>query len=189
MDLRLRHAEPVLGASLLLALGLLARAKLVAGVGPELLWACHVASALGGVGLLLRSRRLVALAFLFHVAVGAPAYALEVAASRTTTWESALLHLLTPAATWVVARHGLPRRTWLAAWGLYLALLPLSFLTTPPGPNVNLAHGLWSPLFGAPGAAWVSWLVNGAAVGLALYLASRALRRWLPAAAPTVTPT
>ena len=162
---RLRYAEPALGALLLLALALLVRAKLAAWVGPEPLWTCHVTSALGGVGLLLRSRRLVALAFLFHVAVGAPAYALDVAVSRTTTWESALLHLLTPAATWVVARRGLPCRTWLAAWSLYLALLPLSFLVTPPALNVNLAHGLWSPLFGRPGAAWVSWITNGAAVG------------------------
>ena len=166
------------------ALALVAQQKAAAGVAPELLWTCHVTSALAAAGLLLGRHRLTALACLFHASVGFPAYVLDVAVHRHTTWQSALLHLFTLAATLpTVRQQGLPPRTWLSAWCLYLALLPGSYLLTPPALNVNLAHQGWVPLFGRPLGAPGSWLASATASAAALFLGERVLRR-LVAPAP-----
>ena len=53
---------------------------------PEMLWSCHAATALVGLGLVLGSRRMVAAGFLFHAALGLPGFLLLVAAKQ---WFSA----------------------------------------------------------------------------------------------------
>ncbi len=114
---------------------------------PELLWLCHVASALMAVGLLASVRWLVALGFLIHVGMGMPAFLVDVVFGQErpspTSW---LVHLLPLVAGVVALRHtGLPPRTWVAAWGTVLAMLVVSILLTPPALNINLVHEAWGP--------------------------------------------
>jgi hypothetical protein len=58
----------------------------------ELLYACHVATILIGVGLLAGSRALVGAGFLFHLAVGFPSWLLD-ALARSTTISSVAVHV------------------------------------------------------------------------------------------------
>src|SRR3982750_1427514 len=51
---------------------------------PHMLWSCHAASAVLSVGLLLNRRLLVAAGLLFHMAVGFPAWLVEIIATRGT---------------------------------------------------------------------------------------------------------
>jgi hypothetical protein len=138
--------ERALGIALLAALVLHAATKGQERL-PELLWLCHVASALLAVGLLASVRWLVALGFLIHVGMGMPAFLIDVLFGQErpspTSW---LVHLLPLVAGGVALwRTGLPRRTWLAAWGTVLVMLVVSILATPPALNINLVHEAWGP--------------------------------------------
>ncbi|MHB8874910.1 MAG: hypothetical protein ACYC8T_14575 [Myxococcaceae bacterium] len=171
------------GAVLAAVLAVYAAEKVRLGLAPELLWGCPVASALLAAGLLARRPRLIGLGFLFHLAVGLPSYAIYLFTSRDLVASSAALHLASPLLGGVaVWRQGLLRGTAVGAWGLYLALLPLSFFATPALLNVNLAHAPFSPLFGS--TAWESWLVNGTAAGAALALGDLLVRRALAVREP-----
>src|SRR5207249_1214343 len=90
------RSDPVLrrralGAAVLLALGVHALTK-----GPgriaEMLWACHVASALIGVGLLTGRRAAYATGTLFLVSMGLPAYAIDLLAGARTTVTAVVAH-------------------------------------------------------------------------------------------------
>jgi hypothetical protein len=136
-----------LGLALLATLALHAATKGLARL-PELLWLCHVATVLIALGLWVTSRWLVAIGFLIHVALGMPAFLIDVAFGgerpSPTSW---LVHLLPLVVGWFGLRHtGMPPRTWLAAWGTVLVTLALSILVTPPALNVNLMHGAWGPM-------------------------------------------
>src|SRR5260370_4891239 len=68
-------------AALWLALALHAWSLAADGGRPglwHLLWSCHVATFLLGVGLAVRSRLLVAAGFLFHLGIGLPAWLVQV---------------------------------------------------------------------------------------------------------------
>jgi hypothetical protein len=136
-----------LGLALLATLALHAATKGLARL-PELLWLCHVATVLIALGLWVTSRWLVAIGFLMHVALGMPAFLIDVAFGgerpSPTSW---LVHFLPLVAGWFGLRHtGMPPRTWLAAWGTVLVTLIISILATPPALNVNLMHGAWGPM-------------------------------------------
>lgn len=108
----------------------------------EMLFGCHVASALVAVGLVVESRWLVAGGAVFFAGVGIPAWIVRVVASRTTGWLEVAAHVVPmAAATPFVADVGVPRGAGLAAWVAFLALQALSRVTTDPTLNVNLAHG------------------------------------------------
>ena len=67
-----------LGWGILVTLALYAASR--GPLVPEMLWSCHAATALVGLGLILDSRRLVAAGFLFHAALGFPGFLLLVGA-------------------------------------------------------------------------------------------------------------
>jgi hypothetical protein len=151
--------------------------KLNQGLLSEMLWACHVASLLTGIGLLLDSLRLVAIGTVFHLAVGLPAYMLDVLVSGTTL-TSALVHSVPPLAGLAFLRRTpLPRWTMASAAGLYLALIPVSRWLTDPALNVNLAFAPYAPLRSLLGAPWISWLLNALLIVAALFAAQVVLRK------------
>ncbi len=86
-----------LGWAILITLGLYAawRGPLL----PEMLWSCHVATALVGIGLITGSRRLVAAGFLFHAALGLPGFLLLVIAKQWFSAASATRMARSPAAS------------------------------------------------------------------------------------------
>ena len=166
---RARTADLVSGALLLFLLVAHAWTK-PAGTLPEMLWACHVATAIVAAGLLAGVPRLTAVGFLFHAGPGIVAYLIEIATARTTTATSALLHVLTPVlGALQVRRGGLPARVVLEAWLFNLAMIGVGRLAPEPL-NVNVSWKPWLPL----PALWQSHVVN-AAISLALLAAAREL--------------
>src|SRR5512135_739779 len=135
---------------------------------PELLWSCHVASTCLALGILFGRRTAVATGFLFHLAIGLPAWLVEIVISRgtfggaTLVWHlvatSTLVHLLPIAAgaAWLgFPRHPLPRRAVALAWLIQVGMILPSRLLTPPELNVNLAHGVWPPVSGTFSRLWL----------------------------------
>jgi hypothetical protein len=169
---------------LLAVLTLYTADKLRTNLAPELLWGCPVAALLLAAGLLAKRPRLTAVAAVFHLAIGLPAYAVFVIATGTVEGSSVLLHLSAPlVGTVALWRGAYPARSALYAWAIYLALLPVSYVATPAALNVNLAHAPFAPPFGLA-SAWASWLLNGLGTGLSLVITDFAVRRaraWRPA--------
>lgn len=161
------------GALLLLLWSLLAFQKVQAGIAPELLWLCHVTSAMLAVGLLCCAQLLTATALLCQLAIAVPAYAVHLATSGDTSPVSFLLHVLAPlfgALAW--RGKTLPAAAPWCGAGLYLVLMAASFLATPESLNVNLAFKPWAPV------AWAGiWLLR--ALNLSLVLAQLHAARWL----------
>src|ERR1051325_8184251 len=127
----------------------------------EMLWVCHVASLVLAIGLLARRQALVAAGLLLHLAWGAPAYLLDAIATRSTTVTSVLVHVL-PVVTglWAVRARGWPRGVALPAWIFFALWIPVSFVATVPALNVNLAHAPWPPLARVLPGVWSSWAFN-----------------------------
>jgi hypothetical protein len=153
---------------LLAALGLhavgLARTTSLA----ELLWSCHVATAILAVGVLLRARVAVAAGWLFHLSIGLPAWLVEIVVTRGTfgaakvdaalAVTSTLVHLLPIVVGAMWLRHDGFRISWRAAtlaWVIYAAMIPLSRPLTPPEFNINLAHGVWPAMSQTFSRLWV----------------------------------
>lgn len=155
-------------------------AKLPFGLLPEMLWACHVATAILALGVLLQKKELVLFGFSFHLGAGMWGYLFDLVAMRTTTWTSFLVHLL-PLTVGVieVRRSGLPRWAPWVSFGFLISMMTLAYHFTPPSLNVNLAHRAWAPVEHFSGALWFTWLVN---LGFALFLILSTdwlVRRWL----------
>lgn len=111
------------------------------GTLPELLWGCNVASFTIVLGLFFNKPTLVGTGFLWHVSVGEPGYVFGVIQTGHTTWVSVLVHSLpTLAAFFSLRRSGLPRSSPYLAFGLFVALVPISHHLTPARFNVNLTH-------------------------------------------------
>jgi hypothetical protein len=168
-----------LGVLVLLAVGLHALTKADNGKLAEMLWACHVATSVIGLGLLAGAPRVVAIGFLFHAAIGCPAYLVDLVVSRTTTPTSVLVHVLPLTFGGLsVRRSGLPPRAPLIAWLFYLALQPVSFVLTDPALNVNLAHAVWEPIAGLVPGVWTSRLINATMALTFLVTAAAIVRFW-----------
>ncbi len=147
---------------------------------PEMLWSCHAATALVGLGLVTGSRRLVAAGFLFHAALGLPGFLLLVVAKQWFSAASAWVHVLPLIAGGLYLRgRQVERVTVLHSWLILPVMLPISHWLTPAALNVNLSHGLWGPV-----AAWFpnlwSFYLPWFAVNLgALVLMRAILNRWV----------
>ena len=149
------------GIALVALLFILTIQKAGAGVLPEMLWVCHVASAMLAFGLLTGVRLLIATGFLFHIAVGIPSYALHLATGGDTTLMSFIEHLLAPVLGWLACRkQPLPAAAPWLALGTYMMLMLVSRFVTPESMNVNLAFHPWGP-FAALGV-WPGRVVNAA---------------------------
>ena len=145
---------------------------------PEMLWSCHVATALVGLGLILESRRLVAAGFLFHAGLGFPGFLLLVLATKWFAAASAWVHLLPLAAGGAYLRgRKLERATILHSWLILPVMLPISYWLTPAALNVNLSHGPWGPVATYFPNRWFFYLGLGAVNLAALFLMRAILNR------------
>ena len=146
----------------------------------EMLWSCHVATALVGLGLITGSRRLVAAGFLFHAALGFPGFLLLVVATKWFAAASAWVHVLPLAAGWAYLKgRELERATIVHSWLILPVMLPLSYWLTPATLNVNLSHGPWGPVAAYFPSRWVFYIglgtVNLAALALMRAILNRVM--------------
>lgn len=163
------------GACMLLLLAILAVQKTQDGLAPELLWMCHVTSAMLALGLVANAAPLIATGFLCQAAIAMPAYVLHLAAGGHTSVASFLLHVSAPVLGALAMRgRRMPAAIAWIALLLYQLLIALSQAFTPESMNVNLAFRPWDPLAGFLPSGWPVRVLN-----LALMLAQLQMVRWL----------
>jgi hypothetical protein len=163
--------------ALLLAYGVEKRRS---GLWSEMLFGCHVATALLAIGLIARVPLLVGAALVFHLGVGLPSWLVYVAARRTTRPLEVLAHVLPAVAALPAAmRSGVPSGAAVAAWGSFLVLQVISYWATPPALNVNLAHGPSPELARIVRRPWPARVVLAVTGLLTMLLVEEALARIL----------
>jgi len=178
--------------ALLLLLAMVAHTlfKLHAGILPELLWGCNVASFLIIAGLWTDNPILVGPAFLWHICLGDVAFVAgamargqDLVPMLLAGWTSVLVHTLpTLAALLYLRKRGIPRRSPYLALLLFVVLVPISHYLTPAPLNINMAHVRWEPLRRHfPGNWSYRFVFSGIMLGLFLVgdaIAGRTLGRW-----------
>ncbi len=127
----------------------------------EMLYACHVATGILAVGVLLRKTELIVFGFSFHLGAGVWGYLFDLCATRTTTWTSVLVHVAPLVVGYAeVRRSGLPRWAPWVSFAFLTSMVVLAYFFTPPALNVNLAHKPWPPVASLTSALWATWVVN-----------------------------
>lgn len=168
------------GSAAVLAAVLVARGWSL-GVGhlDELLWLCHVATGAIVLGLAAGWPRVVAGAWLFHLAWGAPMWLLDAVATGEVLPSSVAAHL----GPLVLGGSYLARRPWpgpcaLPAWTVGVAIMVIARPLTAPAHNVNSAYALWPPADRLFPSVLVMWAVT-TSICLALMLVADTLfGRW-----------
>jgi hypothetical protein len=148
-----------------------------------LLSACDVATLATGIGLVGGWPRAVAVAFLFQISIGLPAFFAGLAThTYTPNTTSVAIHLLPPlAGGWAVRRTGLPPHALATALLVYLLVVAASFLFSPPALNVNLVFTVWPPIRRfASGRLAGLLLFHGVGPLILLSVGEAALRRGFP---------
>lgn len=116
----------------------------------DLLWACHVAALLVGLGLLLRNAALNAIGLLWSC-FGLSLWLLDLATGGEFIPTSTLTHLgAFGLGLYGIRRLGVPHHLALKTVAAFVALCVLCRLVTPPAANVNLAFRVadgWTPYF------------------------------------------
>ncbi len=116
----------------------------------DLLWACHLACVLIGVGLLTSSPLPNAIGVSW-LSFGIPLWVIDLATGGELIPTSFLTHVVGFAlGLHGVRRLGFPRGTWWKATLAFVAVWPVTRLLTPRAANVNLAffvHPGWERLF------------------------------------------
>ncbi|WP_254510487.1 hypothetical protein [Anatilimnocola floriformis] len=151
--------------------------QLVHGRWENLLWACHLADLIVGVGLVLRSRSIAAMG-LVMLGFGVPMWLVSLATGGDFYPTSILTHLGGMSVGIVgLKRLGGLRDDWWRAYLLVLTLVVVSHFYTTASLNVNMAFNTWS--FARPWITSLSWhLLSLLAVWAAgLYVAEQCLRR------------
>lgn len=144
----------------------------------ELLWLCHVATALMALGLLAGMHRLVAAGFLLHVGFGTIGWLLDLLTTLETTATSVVLHLLPLVIGPIeVRRNGWPQGVVLPAWLFFTGCVLLSRWLTEPSLNVNVSHAAFGPLAGLTGGIWAALALNAALALVGFLIANAVLRR------------
>ncbi len=144
----------------------------------NVLWACHVASVLIGLGLIVGSPTLNAVGFLWLM-VGIPLWVIDLATGGELLATSLFTHVGSPIVGAVgLRRLGLPRGSW--AWALValFALHVLCRFVTPTRANVNLAHAIW-PGWEALFPSHLAYVAFGFALSGAIFVVSQLLMRRL----------
>lgn len=154
--------------------------KMPFGLLPEMLYACHVATAVLAVGVLFERPALVLFGFSFHLGAGVWGYLFDLCETGTTTWTSVLVHI-TPLVVGAleVRRSGLPRWAPWASFVFLAAMVVLAYHATPPTLNVNLAHRPFPPVARFTPALWATWVTNLVFGFFLIHTTDYAVRRWL----------
>jgi len=175
-------AHPIARIVLAIAIGVLLVLHARSWTPSQLLWACHIASAVIAIGLVLGHRWLIAVGVLFHAGQGIPAYILDLIAVGENSLTSVLLHTVPiGSGVWALWGHRLPRGILVPAWLLHPLAMVAAYFLTDPALNVMLVHKQYGPTAWYP-SLWVSWIAN-AAISLGCltigWLVLRAVwRRW-----------
>jgi hypothetical protein len=163
-------------------------AKLPYGLLPEMFWACHVATTILAVGILLAKKELIIFGFSFHLGAGMWGYFFDVVAMKTTTWTSILVHLSPLAIGYIeVRRVGLPRWAPWVSLGFLVSMMIFAYHFTPPALNINLAHRAWEPVERFSSALWATWLVNIGFASFLIFSSDWLVRKWLVRRTPQVS--
>lgn len=163
--------------ALLLVYGLEKRRS---GLWSEMLFGCHVATAVVAIGLLARAPSLIGAGLVFHLGVGIPSWIVYVAARKTTRPLEVLAHILpTVAALPAMVRSGIPSGVALGAWAGFLVLKVISYWTTPPALNVNLVHAPSPELARFVSRPWPARAVLAATALVFMLVAEEGLARLL----------
>lgn len=139
-----------LGIAALVCFAIHAGYHLHAGRWPDVLWGCHIATLLVGIGALLERAEPVAVGVLW-LCFGNPMWILDISTGGEFLPTSLFTHMGgLVIGLFVLKRLGVPRRAWLHATLGFLGLLLVSHLLTPRASNVNLAFavaGGWEKAF------------------------------------------
>jgi len=155
-------------------------AKLPFGLLPEMFWACHVATSILAVGILLQKKELIIFGFSFHLGAGMWGYFFDIVATGTTTWTSFLVHLSPLAIGYTeVRRSGLPRWAPWVSLGFLILMMTFAYHFTPVDLNINLAHRAWAPVERLTSALWATWLVNIGFASFLIFSSDWLVRKWL----------
>lgn len=160
-----------LGVAALVCFAIHASYHLLAGRWPDVLWGCHIATLLVGIGALLERAEPVAIGVLW-LCFGNPMWILDISTGGELLPTSPFTHVGgLVIGLWVLKRLGVPRRAWLHATAAFLGLLLLSRLVTPRASNVNLAFavaGGWEKTF----PSYPLYLLLMIAAGIATFAAA-----------------
>lgn len=163
-------------------------AKLPFGLLPEMFWACHVATFILAVGILLQKGELIIFGFSFHLGAGMWGYLFDVIAMHTTTWTSVLVHAMPLGLGYIeVRRSGLPRWAPWVSLGFLISMMIFARAFTPPVLNINLAHRAWAPVERWSTALWATWLVNIGFASFLIFSSDWLIRKWLNRQSPQVS--
>jgi hypothetical protein len=174
--------------ALLLAYGV---EKHRSGKWGEMLFGCHVATALLAIGLLARTPWLIGAALVFHVGVGIPSWIVYAVGRGTTRTMEVLAHVLPSVAALPAAmRSGIPPGAALGAWAGFMGLSVVSYFATAPELNVNVVHRPSPELARFVRRPWAVRLILATTALFMLFAAEQVLAHVLgrPTAAPTTIP-
>jgi hypothetical protein len=154
--------------------------KLPFGLLPEMLYACHVATAILALGVLFQKKELIIFGFSFHLGAGMWGYLFDLVETHTTSWTSVLVHLTPLAVGYAeVRRSGLPRWAPWVSFAFLIAMMVVAYYFTPSTLNVNLAHRAWAPVERYSSSLWATWIVNWAFALFLILSSDWLVRKWL----------
>jgi hypothetical protein len=134
---------PIAGAAAIVCYGVHAAFHLSRGEPQDLLWACHIAALLVGVGLLIRSADLNAIGLLWS-SFGTPLWILDLATGGEWIPTALLTHGAALAfGVYGIRRLGLPRAAAVKATAAFVPLWAITRAVTPPWANVNVAFSVY----------------------------------------------
>lgn len=148
-----------------------AAVHLLRGEPYDLLWACHIAALLVGVGMLTRNATLTAIGFLWSC-TGGVLWIIDLSTGGELIPTSILTHVSAFACGWIgVRKLAMPPEATRKALGAFGLLWIVCRVVTPPSANVNLTshvHPGWEQHFiSYPFYFFVLLLVGGAIFKLA----------------------
>jgi hypothetical protein len=139
---------------------------LVRGEPYDLLWGCHIAVLLTGLGLLLRNASLNAMGLLW-ACFGIPLWLLDAATGGEFMPTAAFTHIGALAlGIYGVRLFGMPRGSAWRALAAYVGLWGVTRLVTPPAANINLAFRVqpgWEQYFASYPIYFLLLLAGGGA--------------------------
>ena len=139
----------VLGAIAIASYVIHAAVHVARGEPQDLLWACHIAALLVGLGLLCRWPNAIVVGFLWSC-FGTPLWLLDLATGGEWFPTAVLTHFSGVVIGLVgVQRLGLPRGAAVKAMAAYVPLWALTRAVTPPWANVNVAFSVYQ--------GWQTW--------------------------------